>query len=238
MSRVDTPHDVPQTYCERLVAGLEPDLERLGEVLAEVVGGARPAAPGRPPSAPRSSRCGRRRRTSRSPTCGRRRRAWPARSRRTPCRAPGSCSVSSSASSAVSCAVCPSCQRNSVVRRNSRVTFSQRTTLAHWLISTGRSRHDWIHFAYIVPMMTSEVGRIASGSSSSSVPPLRDPRHLRREALDVLRLLHQQALGDEQREVRVHVAGRLEAIVERRAGSAPRWRSRTGRITMQPLTGE
>ena len=38
---------------------------------------------------------------------------------------------SASASSAVSCAVCPSCQRNSVVRRNGRVTFSHRTTLAH-----------------------------------------------------------------------------------------------------------
>jgi hypothetical protein len=58
------------------------------------------------------------------------------------------------------------------VRRNSRVTFSQRTILAHWLMSTGRSRHDWIHLAYIVPMMASEVGRTTRGSSSSSVPPL------------------------------------------------------------------
>ena len=57
------------------------------------------------------------------------------------------------------------------MRRNGRVTFSQRTTFAHWLMSTGRSRHDWIHFAYIVPMMTSDVGRIASVSSSSSSPP-------------------------------------------------------------------
>jgi len=81
-------------------------------------------------------------------------------------------SVSASASSAVSWAVCPSCQRNSVVRRNSRVTFSHRTMFAHWLMSTGRSRQDWIHLAYIVPMMASDVGRTTSGSSSSSVPPL------------------------------------------------------------------
>ena len=58
-----------------------------------------------------------------------------------------------------------------MVRRNGRVTFSQRTTLAHWLMSTGRSRHDWIHLAYIVPKITSDVGRTASRSSSFSVPP-------------------------------------------------------------------
>ncbi len=47
---------------------------------------------------------------------------------------------------------------------------SQRTTLAHWLSSTGRSRHDWIHLAYIVPMIASEVGRTTSRSSSCSWP--------------------------------------------------------------------
>ena len=80
-------------------------------------------------------------------------------------------SASASASSRVSCAVCPSCHRNSVVRRNSRVTFSQRTTLAHWLMSSGRSRHDWIHLAYMVPMMASDVGRTTRRSSSFSSPP-------------------------------------------------------------------
>ena len=164
----------------------------------------------------------------------RRRRAWRARSRRTPCRAPGSCSVSSSASSAVSCAVWPSCQRNSVVRRNSRVTFSQRTTLAHWLMRIGRSRHDCIHFAYIVPMMASEVGRIDQPLLELLGAALRDPRHLRREAFDVLRLLHQQALGDEQREVRVDVAGGLERDRRVPAASAPRWRSRTAGSPCSP----
>ena len=57
------------------------------------------------------------------------------------------------------------------MRRNGRVTFSQRTTLAHWLMSTGRSRQDLIHLAYSVPMIASDVGRIASRSSSSSSPP-------------------------------------------------------------------
>ena len=37
------------------------------------------------------------------------------------------------ASSEVSWAVWPSCQRNSVVRRNNRGRSSQRTTFAHWL---------------------------------------------------------------------------------------------------------
>ena len=58
-----------------------------------------------------------------------------------------------------------------MVRRKRRVTFSHRTTLAHWLMSTGRSRHDCIHFEYIVPMMASEVGRTTSRSSSFSSPP-------------------------------------------------------------------
>src|SRR5678816_4945777 len=79
--------------------------------------------------------------------------------------------VSACASSCVSCAVCPSCHRNSVVRRKGRVTFSHRTTFAHWLIRIGRSRHDCTHLAYIVPMMASEVGRTTSFSSSSSPPP-------------------------------------------------------------------
>ncbi len=59
----------------------------------------------------------------------------------------------------MACAVCPSCQRNSVVRRNIRVRSSQRTTLAHWLIRIGRSRYDCTHLAYIAPMIVSLVGR-------------------------------------------------------------------------------
>src|SRR5207248_129064 len=78
--------------------------------------------------------------------------------------------TSSRASSSVRCAVCPSCQRNSVVRRNRRVRISQRTTFAHWLMRIGRSRQDWTHFPYMVMMIASDVGRIASRSSSSSLP--------------------------------------------------------------------
>ena len=123
--------------------------------------------------------------------------------------------------------MCPSCQRNSVVRRNGRVTFSQRTTFAHWLMSTGRSRHDWIHFAYIVPMIASDVGRIDEPLLELLVAAPGDPGDLRRKALDVLRLLHQQALGDEQREVRVDVARRLEAPVELLLDQLPDGVSRT-----------
>ena len=50
--------------------------------------------------------------------------------------------ASSNASSRVACAVCPSCHRNSDVRKKRRVRISQRTTLAHWLHRMGRSRYD------------------------------------------------------------------------------------------------
>jgi hypothetical protein len=43
---------------------------------------------------------------------------------------------------------------------------------------------------------------------------LGHPRDLRRKALDMLRLAHQQAFGDEQRKIRVDVAGGLETLVE------------------------
>ena len=74
--------------------------------------------------------------------------------------------VSSTASLSVPCAVCPSCHKNSAVRRNKRVRISQRTTLAHWFTRIGRSWYDWIHPLYVFQMMVSEVGRIINSSSS------------------------------------------------------------------------
>ena len=44
---------------------------------------------------------------------------------------------------------------------------------------------------------------------------------LRREPLHVFRFLRQQALGDEQRKVRVHVAGGLDAAIERLLDQLP-----------------
>ena len=123
-----------------------------------------------------------------------------------------------------------------MVRRNGRVTFSHRTTLAHWLIRTGRARHDWIHFWYVTPMMVSEVGRTISFFEFLGAA-LGHPRHLRREPLDVLGLLEQQALGDEQREVGVDMPGGLEAVVELPLDLLPDGIA-VGRMTMQPLTGE
>src|SRR4030067_246832 len=84
-----------------------------------------------------------------------------------------------SASSIVRCAVCPSCQRNSAVRRNRRVAFSQLTTLFHCNSSTGRSRYDWIHLAYIGRMIASDVGRTGSRSLRPSPAPGGTP-HPRR----------------------------------------------------------
>ena len=50
---------------------------------------------------------------------------------------------------------------------------------------------------------------------------MRDDRELGREALDVLRFLLQEALRDEQREVRVARAGLLDAAIELVAQSLP-----------------
>src|ERR1035438_5405441 len=73
--------------------------------------------------------------------------------------------TSCAASSWVECAVWPSCQRNSVVRRNMRVRSSQRMMLAHWFTSIGRSRQLLIHLAKKWPMMVSDVGRMTYGSN-------------------------------------------------------------------------
>ncbi len=62
--------------------------------------------------------------------------------------------------------------------------------------------------------MVSEVGRIDQGLLELLASRLRHHGELGREALDVLRFLHEEALGDEQREVRVDVPGCLEQPVE------------------------
>ena len=74
------------------------------------------------------------------------------------------------ASSSVACAVWPSCQRNSLVRRNSRGRSSHRTTLAHWFTSSGRSRWLCTHLEKKWLITVSLVGRTTSGSSSSFPP--------------------------------------------------------------------
>ena len=68
--------------------------------------------------------------------------------------------------------------------------------------------------AYIYPMIASEVGRTTSGSSSSFFARARHPGDLRREPFDVLGLAFQKAAGDEEREVGVDVARRLDAVVQ------------------------
>jgi hypothetical protein len=123
--------------------------------------------------------------------------------------------------------VWPSCQRNSVVRRNGRVTFSQRTTLHHWLRSIGRSRHDFTHFAYIEQIMASEVGRIASGSSSSSPPPMVTQAHSGEKPSTCSFSFSRKLFRNEQREVGVLVTEGLDAAVGFRL-QVPRWRSRRG----------
>ena len=77
-------------------------------------------------------------------------------------------------------------------------------------------------------MIVSLVGRTTTGSSSSLPPRVGDDRQLRREALDVLGLAAQVALGDEEREVGVLGAGGLDAGIELAPASAPTARSRRG----------
>src|SRR4030066_464978 len=80
--------------------------------------------------------------------------------------------TSFSASSHVACAVCPSCHRNSRVRRKGLVALvSHLTMLHHWLTLIGRSLQLLIHLANVAYMMVSDVGRMASFSSSGVLPP-------------------------------------------------------------------
>ena len=105
--------------------------------------------------------------------------------------------------------------------------ISQRTTLAHWLMSTGRSRHDCTQRANAAPITVSLVGRTTSGSSSFAVgsgnqptlaithqPVVSDDRHLLGEALDVLGLLREIAERDEQRKIAILVPRRLDAVIK------------------------
>ena len=71
-----------------------------------------------------------------------------------------------------------------------------------------------IHFAYSVPMIDFGGRADREALLELLVAAAGDPRDLRREALDVLRLAHQQAFRDEEREVRVDVPGLLEPAVE------------------------
>ena len=57
------------------------------------------------------------------------------------------------------------------MRRKGRVAFSQRMTEHHWLYIIGRSRQVCTHLEYMEQKMVSLVGRTASRSCSSSVPP-------------------------------------------------------------------
>ena len=49
--------------------------------------------------------------------------------------------------------------------------ISQRTTFAHWLTRSGKSRYELTHCENMWFTMVSEVGRTTSGSSSSLPPP-------------------------------------------------------------------
>ena len=68
-----------------------------------------------------------------------------------------------------------------------------------------------------VQMIASDVGRMASGSSSFLAAAVGDDGDLRREALDVIGLLLEQAHRDEEREVEV-----LVPVALNRSSSA-RW---------------
>ena len=57
------------------------------------------------------------------------------------------------------------------MRRKIRGRSSQRTTLAHWLSSSGRSRYELTHLAMNSPITVSDVGRTTTGSASCLPPP-------------------------------------------------------------------
>ena len=57
------------------------------------------------------------------------------------------------------------------IHENKKKRTSQRWTFAHWLMSKGRSRYDWIHCVNMWLTIVSDVGRTTSGSSSVLPPP-------------------------------------------------------------------
>ena len=80
-------------------------------------------------------------------------------------------SLSASASSLVAKMVCPSFHRNSLPRRKGVGCLnSHLTTLFHWLSLRGRSLQERIHLAATSYITVSEVGRMASLSSSFESP--------------------------------------------------------------------
>ena len=77
-------------------------------------------------------------------------------------------------------------------------------------------------------MTVSLVGRTTTRLLELLAAGVGDDGELGAEALDVLGLALQVALGDEQREVRVRGAGRLDAGVHLGLHALPDARSRTG----------
>ena len=95
-----------------------------------------------------------------------------------------------------------------------RVRSSQRTTFAHWLISSGRSRHELIHLLKVTPMIVSEVGRTTSGSASSSPPARVTSATSGAKPSTCSASCIRKLFGDEQREIGVLVAGLFDALIE------------------------
>ena len=92
--------------------------------------------------------------------------------------------------------------------------FSQRTTFAHWLMSTRQVavRLDPLRVHHADDHFGGRPDREPLGRAFRRRPG--HPGDLGREPLDVLGLAHQQRLRNQQREIGVLVAGRLEARVE------------------------
>ena len=92
---------------------------------------------------------------------------------------------------------------------------SQRTTLAHWLMSSGRSRWLCTHLEKKLLITVSLVGRTTKRLLELLAAAVGDHGQLGAEALDMLGLEPQERLGDEEWEVGVLGAGVLDAVIER-----------------------
>ena len=88
-------------------------------------------------------------------------------------------------------------------------------------MSTGRSRQEWIQSAYMEQMIASLVGRIASRSSSSRLPPWVTQNTSGAKPSTCSASLARTLSGISRGEVHVLVAGALEHGVERVAGPLP-----------------
>ena len=122
--------------------------------------------------------------------------------------------VLSFASSAVACAVCPSCHKNSLERRNGRVVFlpaHNRTPLVVYLWQVTIGMYDiFIEITEKCLGCRSDTQTLRQFVQSA----LRHPCHFRRKSLHMIFFFFEKALRDKERHVYIFNTGLFKSAVQ------------------------